>query len=55
MVPLPLPAPVTPPPRVKGFLFPLPGPGRPPLREIPGSSPSHLISSGDICHHKLED
>lgn len=55
MVPLPLPAPETPPPRVKGFLVPRPGPGRPPFREIPGSSPSHLISSGDIYHDKTED
>lgn len=52
--PLPLPAPETAPPRAVDFFIPRPGPGpgpgRPPLREIPGSSPSHRISSGDIYH-----
>lgn len=55
MLPLPLPAPGTEPPRVMDFLIPRPGPGRAPLREIPGSSAFHLISSGEIYHYKTED
>lgn len=49
MLPLPLPpALLVGPPRAMDFVVPRPCPGCPPLRETPGSSPSHLISPGDI-------
>lgn len=48
--PLPRPPQATAPPRPIDFLNPRPGPDpiRPPLRDIPGSSPSHRMSSGEI-------
>ncbi|RYQ93174.1 hypothetical protein Ahy_B09g099455 isoform A [Arachis hypogaea] len=48
VIPLPLPTTVTAPPRDTDFFIPLPGPARTPLWDIPGSSPSHRISLGDI-------